>query len=82
MIQFTKQLLSVLVILLSLNLSYSQDSQKTRILFIFDASNSMNGKWESGKKIDIARNLLIQLVEVNTVLLWVILKVKVLLCKR
>ena len=32
----------------------------TRILFIFDASNSMNGNWQSDKKIKIARKLLVE----------------------
>ncbi|MBN1250932.1 MAG: VWA domain-containing protein [Bacteroidales bacterium] len=59
----------ILIILLNLvfiNSAYTQyvkEIKKTRILFIFDASNSMNGKWESGKKIDIARNLLIKLID-------------------
>ncbi len=35
----------------------------TRILFVFDASQSMAGLWESGKKINIARNLLIDMVD-------------------
>ncbi len=30
----------------------------TRILFVFDCSQSMNGVWESDKKINIARNFL------------------------
>ena len=30
----------------------------TRILFIFDASNSMNGKWEGSTKIELAREIL------------------------
>lgn len=30
----------------------------TRILFLFDASNSMNGQWQSSSKIAIARKLL------------------------
>lgn len=33
---------------------------KTRILFIYDASNSMNGKWQSANKNAIARKLLSQ----------------------
>ena len=42
----------------------SNQQQLTRILFIFDASNSMNGKWERGKsKFDIAREILINLVD-------------------
>ncbi len=42
---------------------YKKDIKTTRILFIFDASNSMNGRWNSGKKIDIARKILIKLVD-------------------
>lgn len=33
---------------------------KTRILFIYDASNSMNGKWQSANKNQIAQKLLSQ----------------------
>ena len=29
-----------------------------RILFVFDASQSMLGRWQSGRKIDIAKKLL------------------------
>ncbi len=35
----------------------------TRILFIYDASNSMNGKWQSGVKHDIANQLLSQTLD-------------------
>ncbi len=35
----------------------------TRILFIFDASNSMWGEWQSDKKIHIANRLLSQMVD-------------------
>ena len=40
--------------------SYSQiDKQPVnRILFVFDASQSMLGRWQSGRKIDIAKKLL------------------------
>ena len=34
-----------------------------RILFIFDASKSMLNKWQSGRKIDIAKNLLSNMVD-------------------
>lgn len=34
-----------------------------RILFIFDASQSMLGRWQSGRKIDIAKNLLGNMVD-------------------
>ena len=36
---------------------------KTRILFIFDESYSMMTNWESGKKIDVAKELLIKMVD-------------------
>lgn len=51
----------VLVFLLSLFCSSSfaqQEQPLTRILFIFDASNSMNGVWENKPKIDVATRLL------------------------
>ena len=35
----------------------------TRILFVFDASHSMIGMWQSDKKIDIARRLLINTLD-------------------
>lgn len=36
---------------------------KSRILFIFDASNSMAGQWEGARKIDIARDILLEMVD-------------------
>lgn len=36
---------------------------KSRILFIFDASNSMAGQWEGSPKIDIARDVLMEMVD-------------------
>ncbi|WP_372751108.1 VWA domain-containing protein [Labilibaculum sp.] len=54
-------------LLLSSKLSIAQETQakneKTRILFIFDASQSMNGYWEESKKIDIARKFLIRMID-------------------
>lgn len=35
----------------------------SRILFIFDASNSMSGTWEGDSKINIARKILIEMVD-------------------
>jgi Ca-activated chloride channel family protein len=35
----------------------------SRILFIFDASGSMNGYWEKELKINVARNILIEMVD-------------------
>lgn len=45
--------------------SYAQDQEakKTRILFIFDGSNSMNAQWEKGTKIKIAKRLLTQTLD-------------------
>lgn len=37
--------------------SFAQN-QLTRILFVFDASYSMSGKWQSGVKMDIAKKML------------------------
>lgn len=35
----------------------------TRILFVFDGSQSMYGRWESGKKIDIAQRLMTKMLD-------------------
>ena len=45
--------------------AYSQQKQEpvNRILFIFDASQSMLGRWQSGRKIDIARKLLYNMLD-------------------
>ena len=48
--------------------SFSAVAQKkqepvNRILFIFDASQSMLGRWQSGRKIDIAKDLLSNMVD-------------------
>ena len=56
-------LISFLSVVANSTAQYKKDIKTTRILFIFDASNSMNGKWNSGKKIDIAREILIKLVD-------------------
>lgn len=37
--------------------------QLTRIEFLFDASQSMYGKWQSGTKIDVAKKLMDQLMD-------------------
>jgi Ca-activated chloride channel family protein len=41
--------------------SYGQEV--TRILFVFDASNSMNARWQTQRKIDVARKLLKQSID-------------------
>ncbi len=63
--------LTAMVITPMLNLSPSLLAQdisagyepKSRILFIFDASNSMAGQWEGDRKIDIAREILYEVVD-------------------
>ena len=50
--------LSILFILTSLA-SYSQ--KKTRILFILDASNSMNLKWDNQTRMESAKEILNEL---------------------
>ena len=55
-------------ILLSLLLSIELYPQKkeepvNRILFVFDASQSMLGRWQSGRKIDIAKQLLTNITD-------------------
>ena len=51
-------------ILLSLEV-FSQKKQEpvNRILFVFDASQSMLGRWQSGRKIDIAKQLLTNITD-------------------
>lgn len=44
-------------------IAQSNDAPTTRILFIFDGSGSMHGRWESGKKIDVAQKLMIQMLD-------------------
>lgn len=39
------------------------EPQQTRILFIYDCSQSMFGRWESGYKFEIARKMLTQAVD-------------------
>ncbi|MEO8087670.1 MAG: VWA domain-containing protein, partial [Bacteroidota bacterium] len=62
-------LLSGVMILVSLT-SFSQKKKSlpappmlTRIEFLFDASQSMYGKWQTGAKIDVAKRLMNQLLD-------------------
>ena len=50
----------VLVLVFTSSNSFSQNKEVpvNRILFIFDASQSMLSRWQSGRKIDIAKKLL------------------------
>lgn len=60
-------LISFLLIIFSVPFVDAQKTkspaQLTRILFLFDASNSMYGQWQSGIKIDIAKKLLGELLD-------------------
>lgn len=40
-----------------------EDETITRILFVFDGSQSMYGRWESGRKIDIAQRLMTEMLD-------------------
>ena len=51
------------LLLESSNLLAQKEVPLNRILFIFDASQSMLGRWQSGRKIDIAKNLLSNMVD-------------------
>ncbi len=65
----TKAILSLFIacILYAVSLKAQEKDEggfiNTRILFLFDASQSMSGYWESDKKISIARNFLTELVD-------------------
>lgn len=64
-IKSTKILTLAVLLLLNVSSSKSQELKApvNRILFIFDASQSMLGRWESGRKIDIAKKLLSNMVD-------------------
>ena len=52
------------LILLSSNLHpQKKQAPVNRILFVFDASQSMLGRWQSGRKIDIAKQLLTNITD-------------------
>ena len=58
-------LILFIVIVAGPNISFGQDtdSEKIRILFIFDASNSMNAQWQNGSKMTVAKKLLTKTVD-------------------
>ena len=62
-----KTLLLLILTIASLATQAQQANSKkktwptTRILFLFDASNSMYGTWQSGTKIDVAKKLFFNL---------------------
>jgi len=53
----------ILFLVNSSNAQLKQEIPHTRVLFIFDASMSMSGVWESKPKIDVARSILIPFVD-------------------
>ncbi|RUT73173.1 vWA domain-containing protein [Ancylomarina longa] len=64
---YLKLFATILLCILISDSIFAQNSklgkEKTHILFIFDASQSMNGYWQKSKKIDIARKFLIQMID-------------------
>jgi Ca-activated chloride channel family protein len=62
-----KQLYITLLFILSGITLFAQSSKEedklTRILFVFDGSQSMYGRWESGAKIDVAQKLMTQILD-------------------
>ena len=62
-----KKIFFILISLFFLNFTqiFSQENKKktTRILFIFDASKSMWGEWESGKKISMAKKMFLEILD-------------------
>ena len=68
LLQRNSYLLFFILIFISQNLSAQQSSKTkapilTRIEFLFDGSQSMYGRWQSGAKIDVAKNLMLQLLD-------------------
>jgi len=55
--------LLMLMLSLSAQLVTTGYEPTTRILFIFDASNSMAGQWDGERKFDIAREILLEMVD-------------------
>ena len=66
MITKKKYILALAFLMLIIDVSiFAQKKEEpiNRILFIFDASQSMLGRWQSGRKIDIAKKLLSNMVD-------------------
>lgn len=53
----------ITIVLLSFNFYLTGQTSKTRILFLFDGSQSMFGRWEGRQKIKTATELLIDVVD-------------------
>ncbi|MEN8810667.1 MAG: hypothetical protein ABF272_04660, partial [Flavobacteriales bacterium] len=60
---FSKKLV-VFLVFLCVGFSYfAQTTETTRILFIFDGSNSMNGQWQEQTKIKVAKKLMYETMD-------------------
>jgi len=55
--------LLVSILLFFNSISYSQTPQKTRILFVLDASQSMLGQWDKEQKMKVATRLMSNLMD-------------------
>lgn len=58
-----KKVLFILFLIIGSAQFLNAQKDLTRILFIFDASNSMNGKWEGSTRLDVAKKLLSSTVD-------------------
>ncbi len=63
-----KRVLISALLLLSMTLgivaqAQTREAPLTRILFVFDASFSMYGRWQTGMKMDIAKNLFVNFLD-------------------
>jgi Ca-activated chloride channel family protein len=61
--RFLKPVLSLMLLFCCASSLQSQNKPETRILFIFDASFSMYGEWQSGTKIEVAKKLLCEFLD-------------------
>lgn len=55
-----KKLFLLISVISAFAINSAKAQTDTRILFVFDASNSMNGYWERERKIEVATKLLIE----------------------
>lgn len=60
MLNLFKHIFFLLTLMSAVPLWAQKKQPLTRILFVFDASNSMHGRWDTKSKIDVARELLAQ----------------------
>ena len=60
--KYIKKLIFSILFLFTL-VGFSQDALPTRILFVYDASQSMSGQWETGTKMKVAKRLLMNMLD-------------------